>query len=167
MGKGCYWEKKERFPSDVLVCWCCSVTHSCPTLCDPMNCIMPGSFIIYWSLLKFMPTESVIPSNHLILCFPLLLLALIFLSIRVVSKWVSSLNQMAKASELNFIISPSNEYSGLISFRMDWFDLLPVQGTLNSLLHHHNLKASILQHSKKLKFLLSSSRIHTWLLEKS
>ena len=93
------------------------------------------------SLLKLLSIESVIPSNHLILCCPLLLLPSIFSSIRVFSN-VSSSHQVAKY--WSFSISPSNEYSGLISFRIDWFDLLAVQGTLKSLLQHH--KASIQKH---------------------
>ena len=101
------------------------------------------SFTISLSLFKLMSIESVMPSNHLILCLSLLLPS-IFLSIRIFSKWVSSLHQVA--SVLKFSISPSNKYSGLISFRIDWFDLLAVQRTLKSLLQH-NSKASILQHS--------------------
>ena len=98
-----------------------------------------------WSLLKFMSIESVMPSNHLILCRPLLLLPSIFPSIRVFSN-VSVLRiRWPKYWSFSFNISPSNEYSGLISFRMDWLDLLPVQGTLKSLLQHHSSKASILQ----------------------
>ena len=91
-----------------------------------------------------MSIEWVIPSNHLILCHPLLLLPSIFPSIRVFSH-ESVLHMWSK--DWSFSFSPSNEYSGLISFRMDWFDLLAVQGTLKSLLHHHSSKASILQHS--------------------
>ena len=98
-----------------------------------------------WSLLKLTPIESVMLSNHLILCCPLLLPS-IFPSIRVFSK-VSSSNQVAKYWSLSFSISPCNEYSRLISFRMDWLDLLAVQGTLKSLLQHHRSKASILRHS--------------------
>jgi len=100
-----------------------------------------------WSLLKFMPLESVMPSNHLILCCPLLLLPSIFPSIRVFSN-VSGLHiRWPKYWSFSFSISPSNEYSVLISFRMDYLDLLAVQGTLKSLLQHHNSKASILWHS--------------------
>ena len=95
-----------------------------------------------WSLLKLTPIESVMLSNHLILCCPLLLPS-IFPSIRVFSK-VSSSNQVAKYWSLSFSISPCNEYSGLISFRMDWLDLLAVQGTLKSLPQHHSSKASII-----------------------
>ena len=94
------------------------------------------------SLLKFMSIESVTPSNHLILCRPLLLLPSIFPSIRVFSN--ESVLHITWPEYWNFSISPSNEYSGLISFRMDWLDLLAVQGTLKSLLQHHSSKASIL-----------------------
>ena len=93
-----------------------------------------------------MSIESVMPSNHLILCGPLLLLPSVFHSIRVF-QWVSFSHQWPKYWSFNFNISPSNEHSGLISFRMDWFDLLAVQGTLKSLLQHHSSKASILRHS--------------------
>ena len=97
-----------------------------------------------WSLLKFMPIESVMPSNHLILCRPLLLLPSIFSSIRVFSNESVLPITWPKYWTFNFSISPSNEYLGLISFRMDWFDLLAVQGTLKSLFQHHSSKASIL-----------------------
>ena len=97
-----------------------------------------------WSLLKLMSIESKKPSNHLILCYPLLL-PTIFPSIRVFSnEWVLHI-KWPKYWSFSFSISPSNEYSGFISFRIDWFDLLAVQGTLMSLLEHHSLKASILQ----------------------
>ena len=103
------------------------------------------SFTISWSLLKLISIESVMPSNHLILCHPLLLSPSIFPSIRVFSSdSVLGIN-WSKYWRFNFSISPSNEYSGLISFRMDWLDLLAVQGTLNSLLQDHSSKASILQ----------------------
>ena len=92
-----------------------------------------------------MPIESMMPSNHLILCHPLLLLTSIFPSFRVFSN--ESALCIRWPNYWSFTISPSNEYSGLISFRIDWFDLLVVQGTLKSLLQHHYLKASILQHS--------------------
>ena len=96
------------------------------------------------SLLKLMSIESVIPSNHLILCHPLLLWPSIFPSIRVFSNESVLCNRWPKYWSFSFSISPSKEYSGLISFRMDWLDLLAVQGTLKSLLQHHNSKASIL-----------------------
>ena len=97
------------------------------------------------SLLKLMSIESVMPSNHLILCRLLLLLPSIFPSIRVFSNESVLCIRWPKYWSFRFNISPSNEYSGLISFRMDWWDLLAVQGTLRSLLQHHNSKASILR----------------------
>ena len=98
-----------------------------------------------WSLLKLMSIELVMPSNHLILCCSLLLLPSIFPSIRVFSNESVLHISWPKYWSLSFSISPSNEYSGLISFRMDWLDILAVQGTLNSLLQHHTSKASILR----------------------
>ena len=98
------------------------------------------------SLLKLMFTESVMPSNHLILCWPLLLLPSIFPSIRVFSNESVLCIRWPKYWSFSFNISPSNEHPGLISFRMDWLDLLAVQGTLKSILQHHSSKASILQH---------------------
>ena len=98
-----------------------------------------------WSLLKLMCIESVIPSNHLILCRPLLLLPSIFLSISVFSNESVLHIRWPKYRSFSFTISPSNEYSGLISFRMDWLNLLAVQGTLKSLLQHYSSKASVLQ----------------------
>ena len=94
-----------------------------------------------------MPIESIMPSNHLILCHPLLLLPSIFPSIRVFSNETTLRMRWTKYWSFSFNISPSKEHSVLISFRMDWVDLLAVQGTLKSLLHHHSSKASILQHS--------------------
>ena len=105
------------------------------------------SFAISWSLLKLMSIESVIRSNHLILCHPLLLLSSIFPSIRVFSNESVLRIRWPNYWSFSFSISPSNEYSGLISFRMDWLDLLAMQGTLKSLLQHHSSKASILQRS--------------------
>ena len=99
------------------------------------------------SLLKLVSIESVTPSNHLILCLPLYLLPSIFPSIRVFSYEPVLHIRGPKYWSFSFSISPSNEYSGLISFRMDWLDLLAVQGTLKSLLQHHTSKAPILQHS--------------------
>ena len=99
------------------------------------------------SLLKLMSIELLMPSNYLILCRTLLLLPLIFLSIRVFSNESVLPIRWPKYCGFSFNISPSSEYSGLISFRMDWLDLLAVQGTLKSLLQHHSSKASILQHS--------------------
>ena len=98
-----------------------------------------------WSLLKLMFIDSVVPSNHLILCHPFLFLPSIFPSIRVFSNESVLCIRWPKYWSFGFSISPSNEYSALISFRIDWFDLLAVQGTLKSLLQHHSSKASILQ----------------------
>ena len=110
---------------------------------------MPGSPVLHslQSLLKLMSIESVMPSNHLILCNPLLFLLSIFPSIRVFSNESVLCIRWPKYWSFSFSISPSNEYSGLISLRIDWFDCLAVQGTLKSLLQHHSSKASILQHS--------------------
>ena len=102
------------------------------------------SFTISWSLLKLMSTESVMPSKHLILCHPLLRLPSISPSIRVFSNESALPIRWPKYWNFSFSLSPSNEYSGLISFRIDWFDLLAVQETLKSLLQHNSLKASIL-----------------------
>ena len=99
------------------------------------------------SLLKLMSIDLVMPSNHLILCLLLLFLPPIFPSIRVFSNELILRNRWPKYWSFSFSISPSSEYSGLISFRMDWLDLLVVQGTLKSLLQHHSSKALILQHS--------------------
>ena len=98
-----------------------------------------------WSLLKLMPSKSVMPSSHLILCRPLLLLPPIPLSIRVFSNESTLLMRWPKYWSFSFSISPSNEHPGLISFRMDWLDLLVVQGSLKSLFQYHSSKASILQ----------------------
>ena len=107
------------------------------------------------SLLKLMSIESVMPSNHFVLCHPLLLLPSIFPSIRVFSNESVLRITWPKYWSISFSISHSNEYSGLISFRMDWLDLLAVQGTLKSLLQHHSLKASILRCSAFFIFQLS------------
>ena len=116
------------------------------------------SITISWSLLKFLSIESVMPSNHFIFCHPLLLLPSIFPSMRVFSKDSVLCIRWLKYWSFSFSISPSNEYSGLTSFRMDWLDLLAVQGTLKSLFQHHNSKASILQHSAF--FIVQLSYLH-------
>ena len=103
------------------------------------------SFTVSWGLLRLMSFESVMPSNHLILCRPLLLLPSIFPSIRVFYNESALHIRWPKSWSFSFSISPSKEYSGLISFRIDWFDLLVVQGILKSLLQHHRSKASTLQ----------------------
>ena len=125
-----------------------SVTQSCLTLCNPMDCSMPGLPVHHQlpDLLKLMSIELVMPSNHLMLCCPLLLPPSIFPSIRVFSNESALRIRWSKYWSFRFSISPSNEYSGLISFRMDWLDLLTVQGTLKSLLQHHSSKAPILLH---------------------
>ena len=118
-----------------------SVTQSSPTFATPWTTARHASLSITnsWSLLKLMSIESVMPSNHLILCRPLLLPPSIFPSIRVTSNESALCIRWPKYWSFSFSISPSNEYSGLISFRIDWMDLLAVQGTLKSLLQHHQL----------------------------
>ena len=105
------------------------------------------SFTISWSLLKLMSIELMMPSNHLILCCPLCLLPSLFPSIRVFFNQSALCTRWPKYWSFSFNISPSNEYSGLISSRIDWFDLFAVQGTLKQFLQHHSSKASVLQHS--------------------
>ena len=126
-----------------------SVIQSCLTLCDPMNCSTPG-LPVHHQLLEFTQIhaiESVMPSSHLILCRPLLLLPPIPPSIRVFSNESILCMRWPKDWSFSFRIIPSKKHTGLISFRMDWLDLLVVQGTLKSLLQHHSSKASILRHS--------------------
>ena len=120
---------------------------SVPLFATPWSAARQASLSITnsWSLLKFMSIESVMPSNHLILCHPFLLLPAIFPSIRVFSNESVLHIRWPKDWSLSFSISPSNEYSELISFRIDCFDLLAVQGTLKHLLQHYSLNASILQ----------------------
>ena len=143
-----------------------SVTQSCPTLCDltwTTACQASLSITNSQSLLKLMSIESVMPSNHFILCDPLILPPSISPSTGVFS-YESVLHiRWPKYWSFSFSISPSNECSRLISFRMDWLDLLAVQGTLKSLLQYHGSKASILWHSA---FFIVHLSIHTWLLEK-
>ena len=115
----------------------------------------------YQSLLKLMSIESVMSSNHLILCYRLLLPPSIFPSIRVFSNKSGLRIRWPKYWSFSFSISPSNEYSGLIYFRMDWFDLLAVQGTLNSIFHHHSSKTSILRCSAFFIVQLSHSYVTT------
>ena len=110
-----------------------------------VTCQAPLSYTVSWSLFKFMSIESVMPSNHLILCCPLLLLPSIFPSIRVFSD--ESVLHIRWPKYWSFSISYSNEYSGLSSFRIDWFDLFRAEGTLKNHLQYHSSKASILQQS--------------------
>ena len=126
-----------------------SVAQSCPTLCNPMNCSTPAlsSITNSQSSLRLMSIESVMLFNHLILCCLLLFLPSIFPSIRDFFSESVLRNRWPKYWSFSFSISPSNEYSGLISFRMDWLDPLAVQGTLTCFLQHHSSKASILWRS--------------------
>ena len=114
-----------------------------------MDCSTQASlfFTISQSLLQLMSIELMVPSKHLILCHPLLLLPSIFINIRVFSSELALLIRLPKYWSFSFSSSPSNEYSELISFRIVWFDLLSVQGSLKSLLQHHSLETSILWHS--------------------
>ena len=121
-----------------------SVAKLCPILCDPVEYRIPVSPVLHYlpGLLKFMSIESMMLSNHLILCQLLLLLPSIFPSIRVFSN--ESTLHIRWPKHWSFSISPSCKYSGLISFRIDWMDLLAVQGTLRSLLQPHSSKVSVL-----------------------
>ena len=134
-----------------------SVAQLCPTLCNPMNCSTPGLPVHHQlrSSLRLTSIESVMPSSHLILCRPLLLLPRIPPSIRVFSNESALRMRWPKYWSFSFSIIPSKEIPELISFRMDWLDLLVVQGTLKSLLQHHSSKASILQCSAFLRGQLS------------
>ena len=142
-----------------------SVAQSCPTLCDPADCSTPSLPLHHHSqsLLRLTPIESVMPSSHLILCRPLLFLPPIPPSIKVFSKESTLHMRWPKYWSFSFNIILSKEHPGLISFRMDWLDLLEVQGTLKSLLQHHSSKASVLRGSS---FFIVQSHISTWLLEK-
>ena len=123
-----------------------SVTQSCLILCDPMDCKTAGFPVLTssWSLLKLVSIRLVMPSSHLFLCRPLLPPPSIFPSIRVFSSESVLHIRWPKYWNFSFIISLSNEYSGLMSFRIDWLDLLALQGTLKSLLQHHSSKTSLL-----------------------
>ena len=136
----------------------------CPTLCDPMDCSTSGFPVLHClqSLHKLMSIKSVMPSPYLILCRPLLLLPSICPSIRVLSNESVLHLRWPKCWSFSFNISPSNEYSGLISFRMDWFDLLAVQGILKNLLQYHSSKALILQHSDFFMVQLSYLQMTYW-----
>ena len=136
-----------------------SVAQSCLTIYDPVNRSMPGLPIHH----QLMPIDSVVPSSHLILCCPLLFLPSIFPNIMFFSKESTLPIKWPKYWRFSFNIHPSNEHPGLISFRMDWLDLLAVLGTLKSLLQHHSSKASILLHSA---FFIVHFHIHTWPPEK-
>jgi len=143
----------------------CLVTQLCLTLCYPMDCSTSGFCILHHlpKFAKLMSIELLMPSIHLILYRLLLLLPSIFPSIRVFSNESALPIRWRKYWSFSFSISPSNEYLGLISFRIDWFDHHAVQGTLKSLLKHHSSKASVLQHSA---FSVVQFSYRTWLLEK-
>ena len=148
-------EKSINIPSLYMIF--SSVAQSCLTLCSSMDCSMPGFPVHHqlWELLKITSIKLVSPSYHLILCHPLLLLPSIVSSIRVFSNESVLCIRWPKYWSFSFSISPPNEYSGFISFRIDRFDLLAVQGTLKSLLQHHSSKASILWRSAFLMVQLS------------
>ena len=180
MGVGCYFLLQGIFPIQgsnsylllgrwILYHWATSVqfssvAQSCPTLCDPTNHSTPGLPVHHQlrSSLKLMSIEWVIPSSHLILCHPFLLLPSILPSIRVFSSESVLCIRWPKYWSFSFNISPSNEYSGLISFRMDWLDLPAVQGTLKSL---SNTTVQKHQCFSTQPSLWSKSLIRTWLLE--
>ena len=123
-----------------------SVAQSCATLCNPMDCSTPGFPVLHQlPELKLLSIKSVMPSNHLILCRPLLLPPSVFPSIRIFSSESTLHIRWSKYWSFSFSISPSKEHPGLMSFRMDWLDLLAVQGTLKSLFQHHSSKTSILR----------------------
>ena len=126
----------------IYIPFICLVTKLFPTFCNPKDCSTPNflSFTISQSLLKLMPIELMMPSSHLIL-------PSIFPSFRIFSSESALHIRVPKYRSFSFSIRPSSEYSELISFKIDWFDLLAVQGTLKSFLQHHNLKASILRRS--------------------
>ena len=137
---GLFLSRALQFPTDILFSLQVVSDSATPGTAAHQASL---SFTVSWSLLKLMSVESVMPSNQLILCRPLLLSS-IFPSIRVFSTESAFHIRWPKYWSFSFSISPSNEYSGLISFRIDWFDLLAVQVTLKNLLQHHSLKASIL-----------------------
>ena len=153
MSQGCSWgvnaTLQRQLSAYSLASCCCSVTQLCPTLCDPMDCSTPGFPVLHYfpEFVHLLSIESMMPSNHLILCHPLLLLHSIFPTIRVFSNESALPMRWPNYWSFSFSISPSSEYSELISFKIDWFNLLAVQRTLMSLPQHHSSKASILWHS--------------------
>ena len=152
MGEGQTWQWKMRKWINRVTYfkgWCCSVVQCVLFFATPWTSARQASlpFTVSWSLLKLVSIESMMLSNHLILCRPLLLLPLIFPSMKVFSNKSALCIRRPKYWSFSFSISPPNEYSGLISYRIDWFDLFAVQGTLKSLLQHHNSKASVRDNS--------------------
>ena len=152
-------------PLSEVPCCCCSAVQLCPVLCDPVVCSTPALLVlpISRSLPRFMSTALVMPSSHLILWCPVLLLLSIFPSIKDFSNELAVCIRWPKYWSFSFSISPSSEYSGLISFRMDWFDLLAVQG-----LSRVFSSTTVLKHQffGSQSSLWSNSHIRTWLLEK-
>ena len=143
------WKKSYDKPRQHVKAGCCSDDQSCPTLCDPVDCSTPG-IPVHHHFPELAQTHVhwvVTPPNHLVLYHPLLLLPPIFPSFRLLSNESVLHTKWPKYWSFSFSISPSNEYSGLISFKIDWFDLCAVQRTLKSPLQHHSSKASILLHS--------------------
>ena len=141
---------------------CSFFTQSCPNICDSMDCSMPSFPVLHQtqSLLTLMSIKSMMASNHLIFCHPLLLLPPVFPSIRVFSNELALHIRWPKYWSFSFSISPSSEYSGLISFRIDWLDLLAVKWTLKSPLQHYNSKASNLWSSAF--FMVQLTSIHDY-----
>ena len=142
-----FWNNLNKL--NVSCCYCCSVAQSCPTLCNPIECSMPGSLVLHY-LLEFIQihvhwVNEAIQTSHSLL--PSTPSAVNLSHHQGLFQWVGSLHQVTKVLELQFQHQSFNEHSELISFGIDWFDLLVVQGTLKSLLQHHSLKASVLQHS--------------------
>ena len=137
------------FSMSYWMCCCFFIIKSCPTLCDTIDGSMPGSPVLTVSrnFLKLMSIKLVMPLSHVILCLSLLLLPSFFHRIKVFSNELTLCIRWPKYWWFNFSISPSNEYAGLISFRIDWLDLFAVQVSLESLSQHHILKALILWHS--------------------
>ena len=150
------WRNTEQPLKQPLHTCCCSVNQPCLTLCDPMDCHMPG-FPVHHQLPE-LAQESMMPSNHLILCHPLLLLPSIFPSIRVFSSESDLYIRWPKYWSFSFSISSSNEYSGLILFRIDGLISFQSKRFSRVLLQHHSSKASVVWHSD---FLWSNSHIHT------
>ena len=157
-----FWDGDIVLGSQGCHCYC-SVIKLCQFFATPwaIEHQTPLASTISLSLIKFMFTESIMLSNHLIICCLLLLLPSIFSSIRVFSNEPALRLRWQKYWSFNFSISPFNEYSGLISFRTDWFDLLPFQRTFKSLLWHHNLTASILRCSAFFMVQLSNPYVTT------
>ena len=139
---------------------CCSVTKLCLIICKAMDCITQAFPVLHYlpESAQTHATESMMPSNHLIFCHSLLFLPSIFPSISVFPNESALCIRLPKDWSFSFSISPSNDYSVLVSFRIDWFDLLAVQGTLKSLLQNHSSKASVLWGSA---FFMANTHIHT------